>query len=103
MVAADDAATVEAKLRPQLGTRVCIVASRHSRAEINRVREDLIRRTGWPIWATGESCDDQGQPVVTVELTLVRTDFADWLTAQPESLVHVDAWLTPRRSQPPAN
>jgi hypothetical protein len=96
VVAADDPAAVEARLGPQLGGRLCIVASRYSRAEINSVREDLVRRTGWPIWATGESCDDEGQPVVTVELTRVRPDFAAWLANQPEGLVHVEAWLTPQ-------
>ena len=103
VVAAANPPAVEAVLRPQLGARLCIVPSRCSRAQVDAARDTLDRRMDQSrIWAVGAGPDDQGQPVITVELTLVEPDLAVWLAEQPEGLVRADAWLVPSSALPTA-
>lgn len=101
VVAAGDPAAVEAVLRPQLGARLCVVPSRCTRAQVDAARATLERRmSDYMIWEIYGTADEQGQPVVNASLTRIAPALAHWLTTQPEGLVHIDAWLTPRPGRP---
>ena len=101
VVAAADPAAVEAVLRPQLGTRLCVVPARCTRAQVAAARATLDRRmSDYMIWEIYGTADEQGQPVVNASLTRITPALAHWLTTQPDGLVHIDAWLTPRPGRP---
>lgn len=100
VAAAADPDAVEAALRPRLDGRLCVVPSRYSRAQVDAVRDELVRRMDRAlIWSVGESSDEQGQPVVSVELARMQPDLAAWLAEQPDGLVHVEVWLAPQRDR----
>lgn len=97
VVAAEDPPAVHAALAPQAGARLCVVKSRFSRPQVDAARDELVRRMDTDlIWATGETSDEQGQPVVTVDVARLGTDLAAWIADQPEGLVRVRAWLAPQ-------
>jgi hypothetical protein len=101
VVAAADPAAVEAVLRPQLGTRLCVVPARYTRAQVTAARATLGgRMSDYMIWEVYGTADEQGQPVLNAGLTRITPALAHWLTTRPDGLVYIDAWLTPRPEQP---
>ena len=100
VVAAGDVEAADSRLRPQLGQHLCVVPSKFSRSELDATRADLERQGRWQVFATGESTDEQGQPLVKVGLTRVIPEIAAWAAQWPDGLVHLEAWLRPSRARP---
>lgn len=97
VVAAADPARVEAVLRPQLGTRLCVVPARCPRAQVAAARATLEDgMSDYMIWEIFGTADEQGQPVLNAGLTRITPALAHWLTTRPDGLVHIDVWLTRR-------
>jgi hypothetical protein len=70
---------------------------RFSRTQLDAARQVIDRHwSDWTIWTYGESADEHGQPVITVDSVLVPPEFADWLTEQPVGLIDLRAWLVPQ-------
>jgi hypothetical protein len=97
VVAAEQPQQAEAALRPRYGARLCVVPSRWTRRQIDdvagRLRAEMSR---WLIYIFGESTAEDGQAVVTVELTRVLPDLVAWARAIPAGLMSIHPWLTPQ-------
>ena len=79
VVAAAGHGAVEARLRPQLGQLLCVVASRCTRAEINAVRAHLDERwEEWNLYELGESNGQAGQAYTAAKLTRVLPEIPEW-------------------------
>ncbi len=79
VVAAVDSATVEARLRQQLGKRLCVVASHWTRHDIDAVRGRLRRhQEDWNIYASAVEASEDAQAFVTAGLTQVLPETAAW-------------------------
>lgn len=95
VVAAVDVAAVEAQLRARLRARLCVVASRWTREQLDGVTRYLWERAQpWGVYRTGRTCDEQGQTIVNVKLVRV-TAIAAWAETQPAELVVLEPWLAP--------
>ena len=95
VVTAVDIAAVEAQLRPRLRDRLCVVASRWTREQLDEVTGQVRDRAErWGVHGTGRSCDERAQPFVTVELVRVTDEIASWAETQP-AVVEFDPCLTP--------
>ncbi len=100
VVAAAEPGAVEARLRPQLGPRLCVVPSRWTRRELRDVRDHLSGRWDeWNLITIAEISDGHGQPRVTVRLARVLPEIAVWAAPLPEGLLLLRPWLAP--SPPP--
>ncbi|HZC52334.1 MAG TPA: hypothetical protein VE441_07545 [Mycobacterium sp.] len=96
VVTATDIAAVEARLRPQLGDRLCVVPSRWTRAQLDQAREHLTAMADrWGIYQLGPHCDEQAQATMTATLVRVTDEIADWVVTQPGGLVSLDPRLIP--------
>lgn len=101
VVAAADPDTVEARLRPQLGWRLCVVASRWTTAELDAVRAHLhARQRAWNLFQLGQSAGEDGQACIAAKLTRVLPEIAVWAAHLPAGNVSLDPWLRPVRPQP---
>ena len=99
VVAAADADTVEAWLRPQLGDLLCVVASRWTRVEFDAVRTQLNELWDkWNLYELGESRNEDGQACTEAKLTRILPEIAVWAASLPSGIVAFDPWL--RRSNP---
>lgn len=96
VVAASDVAAVEARWRPELGERLCVVESRWSRRDLDAAHEHLgaVHRA-WGLYGWGRSTDARGQAVVTVDLLRVTDEIAAWAEALPAGMVALDPCLRP--------
>lgn len=102
VVAATDIAAVEAQLRPQLPDRLCIVASRWTRWQLDAAHEHLRARwEQWGIYGTGPSCDEHAQATMTAKLVRVTDEIASWADGRPAGLVTLDPCLTPAAAHEP--
>jgi hypothetical protein len=96
VVAANDVAAVEAHLRPQLANRLCVVASRWTRAQLDEVQGHLGERwERWGVYTTGRTCDEQAQATVTAELVRVTDEIARWADPLPAGLLTLRPCLVP--------
>jgi hypothetical protein len=100
VVAATDIAAVEARLRGQLPDRLCVVASRWTRAQLDQAQEHLRAMLDqWGIYQSGPRCDEQAQATMTAALVRVTDEIADWIDTQPDGLVALEPCLAPRRAR----
>jgi hypothetical protein len=96
VAAATDPAAAEAYLRPQLGARLCVVASRWTRAQIDHASSHLhAMHDPWRIYLTGQRTDDQAQVSITASLVQVTAEIADWAASQPDGLITLNPCLRP--------
>ena len=96
VVAAADPEAVEARLRPQLGQRLCVVPSRWTKHEIEAVHGHLRRH--WEDWNIYQSCvtaSEDAQALVTASLTRVLPEVAAWVATLPAGILNLKPWLVP--------
>jgi hypothetical protein len=97
VVAAEQPQQVEAALRPRYGARLCVVPSRWTHRQVDDVAGRLSAEVSrWLIYIFGESTAEDGQPLLTVELTRVLPSMAAWARAIPAGLLSIRPWLTPK-------
>jgi hypothetical protein len=98
VVAAADLAAVEARLRPQLGTSLCVVPSRWTQDELDAVRDYLHQRwQHWNLLRLGPQHDQDGQAHIAAGLVRVLPEIAVWAASLPSGIVALEPWLTPVR------
>lgn len=96
VVAASDVGAVEARLRPQLGPRLCVVPSQWTRHQLAAVRGQLGRHwDDWFLYGLGEMTSDQGQAYVTAHLCRMLPDLAAWAATLPPAILILRPWLVP--------
>jgi len=98
VVAAADLAAVEARLRPQLGTSLCVVPSRWTKDQLDGVRDHLYQRSQqWNLLQLGPQHAEDGQPHIAARLVRVLPEIAVWAASLPSGIVALEPWLTPAR------
>ncbi len=96
VVAASDVDAVERQLRPDLGASLCVVVSRFSRPQIDRIRQVLDRHWhDWDLYEVGESVDRHGQACVTARLARLVPEIVQHATQWPPGHVVLRPWLAP--------
>lgn len=96
VVAASDPAAVEARLRPQLPDRLCVVPSRWTRDQLQRAQSHLTAMAErWGIYQWGPQIDERAQATMTATLVRVTDEIAEWTGGQPDGLVSLDPCLVP--------
>jgi hypothetical protein len=99
VVAATDSATVEARLRPQLGQRLCVVPSRWVKRDIDAVRGHLHRHwEDWNIYQSAVAASEDAQAFVTASLTQMHPEIAAWAATLPAGILTLRPWLLPARA-----
>ncbi len=94
VVAAEQPEEVEAALRPHIGVRLCVVASRWTRRQIDDLAADLPDgMRDWLVYQCGESTTADGQAVVFAKVARVLPAFAGWATPLPDGLLRIEPWL----------
>jgi hypothetical protein len=98
VVAAADPAAVDARLRPQLGERLCVVPSRWTKHDVDRVRGHLRARwDDWHIHLLGVTATEDAQAQVTADLARVLPQTAAWAATLPPGILRLNPWLVPVR------
>ena len=98
VVAAADRDAVEARLRPQLGELLCVVASRRTKAELEAVRAYLHdHHEEWNLYQWGPVNTQDGQTCMAAKLTRVLRQIAVWAASLPDGILSLDPWLIPLR------
>jgi hypothetical protein len=98
VVAAADRAAVEAWLRPQLGTSLCVVSSRWTKDQLGSVRDHLRQRwQHWNLYQLGPQHAEDGQAHIAARLVRVLPEIAVWAASLPPGIVALEPWLTPAR------
>ncbi len=98
VVAAADPAAVEAQLRPQLGTSLCVVPSHWTKDQLDAVRDHLQQRwQRWNLLRLGPRHAEDGQPHIAASLVRVLSEIAAWAASLPSGIVALEPWLTPVR------
>ena len=101
VVAATDLDTVEARLRPEFGQRLCVVASRWTTEELDAVCAHLhARQRAWNLFQLGQSTGEDGQACIAAKLTRVMPEIAVWVASLPAGIVSLDPWLRRVHPQP---
>lgn len=101
VVAAENVEAVEQQLRPQLGQSLCIVPSRFSRVQLDRVRHELEQKwEAWDLYETGESHDEEGQPHISGSISRMLPETAEWASVHPSGLLAIHPWLAPNLDKP---
>jgi hypothetical protein len=96
VVAAADPAAVEARLRPQLGTSLCVVPSRWTKDQLDDVRDYLHQRwQRWDLFRLGPQNAADGQAHIAARLVRVLPEVAAWAACLPSGIVVLEPWLTP--------
>lgn len=99
VVAATDEAAVERQLRPQLGSRLCVVPSRWTRAQLDEACAGLREHwRDWTIDSIEESVDDGAQPSVRVNVFRVVPGLDRWARGLPAGLLRAEPALVPTGS-----
>jgi hypothetical protein len=99
VVAAADPAAVEARLRPQLGQRLCVVPSRWSKRDLDLVRGHLHDHwDDWNLLGLGVTASEEAQAQVTAKLARMLPQTATWAATLPPGIVSLDPWLVPTRA-----
>jgi hypothetical protein len=99
VVAAADPAAVEARLRPQLGQRLCVVLSRWTKRDLDLVCGHL--RDHWDDWdiiSLGVTASEEAQAQVTAKLARMLPQTAAWVATLPPGILSLDPWLVPARA-----
>jgi hypothetical protein len=100
VVAAADLAAVEARLRPQLGDRLCIVLSRWTKAQLDEVRSYLHEHSQqWNLLRWGPQNTEDGQVYIAARLTRMLPEIAAWAVPLPSGILTLEPWLTPLRAR----
>jgi hypothetical protein len=101
VVAAADPDAVEARLRPQLGERLCVVTSRWTAAELEAVRGHLAaRHAAWHLLRLGSKTSDEGQGCINASPSRVLPEIASWGSSLPAGILSLDPWLRPTAPKP---
>jgi hypothetical protein len=77
---------------------MCGEAARQLEEAGQRLRAQM---PAWLIFGTGQSVSEDGQAVLTAELTRVLPTFAQWADAVTEGLLSFTPWLVPQRTAMP--
>ena len=86
---------MEAGLRPQLGTSLCVVPSRWTNDQLDGVRDYLQQRwQSWDLYQLGPQHAEDGQTHIAARLVRVSTEIADWAASLPSGIVALQPWLT---------
>jgi hypothetical protein len=102
VVAANDPEAVEGWLRPQLGQRLCVVASRWTPEELRTVREHVSGHWDqWGLYGAGVVNDHEGQPQVVARLARLLPEIAQWAAPLPEGILQLNPWLAPAAASQP--
>jgi hypothetical protein len=100
VVAASDIAAVEARLRPQLHERLCVVPSRWTQQQLDDAERHFASMAEpWRLYGWGPRCDERAQATMTAELVTVTDEIARWVATQPDGLVSMEPCLRPTRGQ----
>jgi hypothetical protein len=95
VVAAADLAAVEARLRPQLGTSLCVVPSRWTQDQLGAVRDHLHQRwQHWNLLRLGPEHGEDGQAHIAAGLVRVLPEIVVWAASLPSGIVALEPWLT---------
>ena len=101
VVAAADPDAVETRLRPQLGERLCVVASRWTTAELDAVRDHLhAHHRAWNLLQLSPTTSGDGQACIAAKLTRVLPEVALWAASIPAGILSLEPWLRHARAQP---
>jgi len=96
VVAAAAPEAVEARLRPQLGQRLCVVPSRWTKAQLDDVTSQLHQRLGqWNLSTLGRTSAVDGQALISAHLFRVLPEIAAWARPLPPGIVAFKPWLLP--------
>jgi hypothetical protein len=96
VVAATDRAAVEARLRPRLGARLCVVPSRWATRQLDEVFAVLsAHQRDWDLGMVARSVEEDGQPVVMATLLRVGPEVAAWAAGLPEGILRLRPSLSP--------
>lgn len=96
VVAATDIDAVEAHLRPQLGSALCVVRSRWTKDQIDQVQRHLTNMSRqWLLYLWGPRVEEDAQTTMHASLVRVTPEIAGWVEAQPDGLVMITPWLAP--------
>ena len=96
VVAASDPAAVESRLRPQLGSRLCVVRSRWSKDQLQQASAALQQHIHeWTIRSVGHGAAEDGQASVEAQVLRVRPELAEWAADLPEGLLRISPVLAP--------
>lgn len=102
VVAAADLAVVEARLRPQLGTSLCVIPSRWTKDQLDDVRGQLHQRwQQWNLYQLGPQHAEDGQAHISARLVRVLPEIATWAASLPSGLVALEPWLAPAKATAP--
>lgn len=96
VVAAADQASVEGRLRPQLGKSLCVVPSRWTKDQLDDIRGYLLERfQQWTLYQLGPAHADDGQAHMAARLVRVLPEIAAWAGSLPPGVLALEPWLTP--------
>jgi hypothetical protein len=96
VVAATDAEAVESVLRPQLNSRLCVVASRWSRSYLDEIRAHLLARMqDWTVQRIGEGVDELAQACISAGSMRVMPDMAEWAQDIDTDVLRLEPSLLP--------
>lgn len=102
VVAAADVDAVAAILRPQLPDRLCVVASRWTRSQLDEVRGYFVGNLReWGVELVSDQVDHRAQPSIRVDLLRVTPALAEWAAALPDGLLELAPYLTPVPAETP--
>jgi hypothetical protein len=92
----DDVASVTARLDPITRAKVCVVAARFSRAQLELVRQHLTENhERWQLDTWGPCIDGAGQAGTHAHTFRIFPDLAAWADGLPPGLLEITASLTP--------
>jgi len=95
-VVTTDPESIHNRWSPLFPGRLCVVASRWTREQVESVREDAQSRMhDWQSYRAGSGFTDDCQPVVTVKVVHVLPALVAWAATVPDDLVEVEPWLAP--------
>jgi hypothetical protein len=81
-----------------LGNRLCVVASRFSRSELDDTSASIRARwKDWAVYQLSEPTDGSGQPHLQASLTRMLPEVATWHRTRPAGIIDIQPWLTPTR------
>jgi hypothetical protein len=91
VVAATDIDVVTRQLSPRLPKQLCVVRSRFTREQLDKVGDVLHdHRHDWRLESFGlGSADEHAQPYTTAEPIRVTTEMADWADTLPDGLLRL--------------
>jgi hypothetical protein len=89
-------ALAEAALRPAYGTRLCLVRSRYTVAQVARTRAAISRFMSEHRGVSGGAgftASPDGQPWITFDVDVLTPEVRSLVAAQPRGLVRLTVWL----------